>query len=197
MNHQHLPRRTVVTHHILSTLKTQAPSHQWPSTLAPQGSLPENIQEFALVSLLESLSILKHKYTKLCILFINIKNSHSKYFHLQLQSATTVVFSTWKSLRVLRKAHIKIVAFTIYTNLFCYTYTLLFWYKIKNCCDRCFPQQIRPQTTVQLYILRDYSRALARKLELLTFSRNWEIRIMFTKGHHHGWRQEIIFWYNP
>ena len=32
-----------------------------------------------------------------------------------------------------------------------------------------------------------YSRSLARKLKLLTFCRNWEIRLMFTKGRHHGW----------
>ena len=38
-----------------------------------------------------------------------------------------------------------------------YTYPLLFCRKIKSCCDRCFPQQIRPQATVQWYILRDYS----------------------------------------
>ena len=40
---------------------------------------------------------------------------------------------------------------------FSYIYTLLFCWKIKSCCDRCFPQQIGPQTTVQWYILRDYS----------------------------------------
>ena len=46
--------------------------------------------------------------------------------------------------------------------LFTHTYfyllqTLLFCCKIKNC-DRCFPQPIRSQTTVQLYILLDYFR---------------------------------------
>ena len=35
----------------------------------------------------------------------------------------------------------------------------LFFWKIKICCDRCFRQQIRLQTTVQWYILRDYSSA--------------------------------------
>ena len=46
---------------------------------------------------------------------------------------------------------IKIVTHAIYTYLFfSYTYTLQF-------CDRCFPWQIRPKTTVQLYILQDYS----------------------------------------
>lgn len=32
-----------------------------------------------------------------------------------------------------------------------YTYTLLFWNKIKSCCDCYFLQQGKPQTTVQLY----------------------------------------------
>ena len=38
---------------------------------------------------------------------------------------------------------------------------------------------------------------LARKLKLLTFSRNWEIRLVFTKGHHHGWPPEKIFLVEP
>ena len=37
------------------------------------------------------------------------------------------------------------------------------------------------------------SRALARKLKLTTLSRNWEIRLAFTKGHNHSWRQEFFF----
>ena len=35
--------------------------------------------------------------------------------------------------------------------IFSYTYTLLFCCKIKSCCGCCFPQQIRPQITVQDY----------------------------------------------
>ena len=42
-----------------------------------------------------------------------------------------------------------------------------------------------------------HHRALARKLKLLTFSKNWEIRLVFTKDRHHGWQQENLFWYNP
>ena len=57
-----------------------------------------------------------------------------------------------------KKARIKILACAVHTYLcFSYTYTVLFCWKIKSCCDRCFPQQIRPQTTVQLCILRGYS----------------------------------------
>ena len=56
------------------------------------------------------------------------------------------------------KARIKIVACAIYTyQIFSCTYTLLFWRKIKICCDHCYIQYIRPQITVQQYILQDYS----------------------------------------
>ena len=37
----------------------------------------------------------------------------------------------------------------LHLPIFSYTYTLLFCGKITSCCDRCFPQQIRPQITVQ------------------------------------------------
>ena len=73
-------------------------------------------------------------------------------------SLHTSVFSIWKSLRVLQKVCIKIVACAIYTcQIFSYAYTLLFWWKMKSCCHRCFPQQVRPQTTFQWYVLWDYS----------------------------------------
>ena len=36
-------------------------------------------------------------------------------------------------------------------------------------------------------------RELAIKLKLLTFSQNWEIRLVFTEGRRHGWRQEKSF----
>ena len=69
------------------------------------------------------------------------------------------VFSVWKSLQVLQKACIKIVACAVYTYLFfSYTCPLLFRRKKKKgCCDHCFLQRIRPITTVQLCILQDYS----------------------------------------
>ena len=41
----------------------------------------------------------------------------------------------------------------------------------------------------QLYEIR----ALTRKLKWLTFSRNWEITLVFTKGCHNGWWQENFF----
>ena len=62
-----------------------------------------------------------------------------------------------KSLHVLQKARIKIVTRAIYTYLlFSYTYTLLFCWKTRSCCDNCFPQEIRPQTTIQWYLLQYY-----------------------------------------
>ena len=54
---------------------------------------------------------------------------------------------------VLKKNCIKIMAHAIYTHLFFFlTYTLLFCWKIKNCCNRCFPQQIRPPITVSILV---------------------------------------------
>ena len=34
-----------------------------------------------------------------------------------------------------------------------------------------------------------YNQGVARKLELMMFSQNWEIRLVFTKGRHYGWQQ--------
>ena len=45
----------------------------------------------------------------------------------------------------------------LYLPISSYTYTLLLCWKIKNERDRLFHQQIGPQITVQLYILRVYS----------------------------------------
>ena len=45
----------------------------------------------------------------------------------------------------------------LFTYFFSYTYTLRFCWEIKSCCHRWFPQQTRPQITVQSYILRDCS----------------------------------------
>ena len=37
------------------------------------------------------------------------------------------------------------------------------------------------------------TRALARKIKLLTFYWNWKIRQVFTKGCQHGWWQNLFF----
>ena len=42
----------------------------------------------------------------------------------------------------------------LHLPIFSYTCTLLFCGKIISYCDRCFPQQIRPQTTSIMYITR-------------------------------------------
>ena len=71
---------------------------------------------------------------------------------------TFSVFFIRKLLRGAQKARIKIVVLAIYTYLFfSYKYTLLFYWKIKSCCDRYFPQKIRPKNNVQWYIWRGYS----------------------------------------
>ena len=36
-------------------------------------------------------------------------------------------------------------------------------------------------------------RAIAKKLKLVTFSRKWEIRLVFTKDRHHGSQKESLF----
>ena len=45
----------------------------------------------------------------------------------------------------------------LHLPIFSFTYTLLLCGKMQSCCDYCFPLQIRPQNTIQLYLLRDYS----------------------------------------
>ena len=69
------------------------------------------------------------------------------------------VFSILKSLPELQKAHIKIVALAIYLHLpiFSFTNTLSHLWQNKKLLWLLFPQQIRPQSTVQLYILQGYS----------------------------------------
>ena len=54
------------------------------------------------------------------------------------------------------RSSVQILDTTLHILFFSYTYNLLFCWKIKSCCDCCFPQKIRLQTTVQ-YILQDYS----------------------------------------
>ena len=58
------------------------------------------------------------------------------------------LFNT-KITAIVKKARIKIVPYAIYTYLFfSYIFTLPFCWNIKSCCNRYFPQQIRPQITV-------------------------------------------------
>ena len=81
-----------------------------------------------------------------------------KYMHSKIKEIAETVFGRDKSLRVLQKACIKIMTHAIYFYIhISYKYTLLFCWKIKSCCDWCFPQQIIPQNTAQLNMLQDYS----------------------------------------
>ena len=62
------------------------------------------------------------------------KNSIKK---LWPSEALLSIFSTWKSLQVLWKTHIKVVACAVYTYLFfSYSYTLNFCSKIESCCEQ-------------------------------------------------------------
>ena len=86
------------------------------------------------------------------------KCSQLKVFSIGIILVDVPAFSIWKSLQVLEKASIKMMACAIYTYLvFSYTCTLLFWWKTKSYCDCCFLQQIILQKTVQLDMLLDYS----------------------------------------
>ena len=58
---------------------------------------------------------------------------------------------------VTRSSHQQCDPCYLHLPIFSFTYTLRVCGKIKSCCDHRFSQQIRPQKTVQLYILRDYS----------------------------------------
>ena len=50
-------------------------------------------------------------------------------------------------------------------------------------------------TTILDYAIGDLTkhRALARKLKVMAFSRNWEIRQAYTKDRRYGWQQGIFF----
>ena len=62
------------------------------------------------------------------------------------------------------------------------TCTVLFCWKIKSCCNHWFPQQIRPQITDQLYILRDYSSFLRIGFNMIRLSRLSFDRYCFTQS---------------
>ena len=68
-----------------------------------------------------------------------------------MQISWKSAFSIWKSLWMLQKTCITIMACAIYYYLFfSYICTLLFYWKMRSCCDHHCPQQIRLQTNVQL-----------------------------------------------
>ena len=59
---------------------------------------------------------------------------------IPVMSVILWVFFTWKTLQVLQKTCIKIMACAIYTYIFfSYPYLLLLCWKINSCCDCCFP----------------------------------------------------------
>ena len=67
------------------------------------------------------------------------------------------VFHIKITMSVTRNLHQDCDPCYLHLPIFSYTYTLLFCCKTKSCCNQCFPQQIRPQTIVELCILQNYS----------------------------------------
>ena len=84
--------------------------------------------------------------------------------------SNTSVFSIRKSIWVFKKLASRswpvLFALNYFSlkHIFSYPYTLLFCWKIKSCCHRCFSQQIRPQITVQLYSGRSFCKIFWWKL---------------------------------
>ena len=107
--------------------------------------------------------LFRSDFKVLSYLFCFTKILKFSVYNSQMLVAYLTVFYIGKSLSVLQKACIMIVACAIYlytlnTYFFSHKCTLLFCWKIKSSCDPwCFPQQIRPQTTVQWYILWEHS----------------------------------------
>ena len=108
-----------------------------------------HLKTFCFVSLLN-----KHNKKKCTLTWLRNSFQLWKWCYTAsvIQFPHITVFSIWKSLWVSQKDCIKIVVCAIYT----YLHSPLWLEKKKNC-DHFFPQQIRPQTTVQWYILQDYS----------------------------------------
>ena len=86
-------------------------------------------------------------------------NKHPQLLFYRFSSQILHTFSLFhiKVTVIITKAFIKIAARAIYTYLSFFSDTDTICNKIKSFYDRCFPQQITLQTTVQLYILRDFS----------------------------------------
>ena len=48
---------------------------------------------------------------------------------------------------------------------------------------------------ISILLFKVVAQGISQKL--MTFSRNWGIRLVFTKDRHHAWQQECFFCYNP
>ena len=72
------------------------------------------------------------------------------------------------------------------------------WIDVCSCCKKMY--RAWTETSNFIIVQNDGKfcpscsmQALARKIKLLTFYRNWEIRKVFTKGRQHDWRQNFFF----
>ena len=88
------------------------------------------------------------------------------------------LFQTKITATVTRSSHQDRGLCYLYFPIF-YTKSLLFYWKIKTGCYRCFPQQIRQQVTVQWYILRNYSSV---KVLFNMINKHHTLRIVFRQG---------------
>ena len=105
------------------------------------------------------LNILKYYLKTFCWLIVKLFYMFSKTFDLFLiyivKRCSLLHMKITTS--VTKSSHQYCDPCYLHWPIFSFTCTLLVCSKIKSCCDHCFPQQIRPQNTVQLYMLWDYS----------------------------------------
>ena len=104
------------------------------------------------------LNILKYLKTFYCLV-VKLFYIFSKTFDLFLTYIVTrrSLFHMKITVSVKKRSHQHCDPCYLHLPILSFTYTLLVCGKIKNCRDHCFAQQIRPQNTVQLNILQDYS----------------------------------------
>ena len=106
--------------------------------------------------MLPEIGFLIHGRSQLLIYVTSIRFKLMKFTQTLFVSVNSLF--CMKITASVKKALIKIMVCAMYTYLFLlFTYTHLFCSKIKSWQGCCFHQQITPQTTVQLYILQDYS----------------------------------------
>ena len=100
------------------------------------------------------LNILKYYLKTFCWLIVKLFYMFSKTFDLFLIYIVIrySLFHMKITTSVTRSSHQQCDPCYLHLPIFFFTYTLLLCGKIKSCCDHCFPQHIRPQKTVQLYI---------------------------------------------
>ena len=115
---------------------------------------------------------------------LNLCRSNSSCFFFVLKTMTSVVatlinslFHTKNTASVTENSRSRSLPVLFTFTYFSYTYSLFFHWKIKSCFDLCFPQQIRAQTTLQWYILQDYS---STRIGFNTIKKRHTLPIVYT-----------------